>query len=406
MDQNASKRERVSRPALEGIRVLELTVQLSGPYGAMVLADLGADVIKIEAPDRPDPARLVPSAKVGGESTYYLSLNRNKRSVTLDLKDSDDRETFFRLVETADVVLDNFRPGVTQRLGVDHERLAARNPSIVSCSLSGFGHTGPDRDRPGYDYLMQALSGAMSLTGDPEGPPTKYGISVVDHVGGLCAVIGILAALSARDRDPERRGRAVDVALLDSHLSLLSYLAADMLNGGGVPQRQRLSAHPTLVPAQVFATADGYVVIMPLANHFFPLLCEAVDLPELVRDPRFCDAAARLAHRNELLPILEGRLAERTTDEWVKELSAVHVPVAPVQTVEEALAMEQVEAREMVVELTHPQYGAYRAVGNPIKISNTGPQPLRPAPTAGQDNREVLAELGLQKDRLEETERP
>jgi formyl-CoA transferase/CoA:oxalate CoA-transferase len=364
----------------------------------MVLADLGAEVIKIESPNLPDPARLVPSTKVGGHTTYYLSLNRNKRSVALDLKDPAGHEAFLQLVDTADVVLDNFRPGVTERLGIDHDRLAARNPRIITCSLSGFGQTGPDRERPGYDYLMQALAGTMVLTGDPDGPPTKYGISVVDHVGGLFAAIGVLAAIAARDRDPHGAGRSVDVALLDTHLSLLSYLAADLLNGGAVPERQRLSAHPTLVPAQAFPTADGYVVVMPLANHFFPPLCEAVAMPELASDPRFADAASRLAHRDELLPLLERRFAERTTDEWVNELSARQVPVAPVQSVAEALAMRQVQAREMVVQLEHPVYGTYRAVGNPIKISGSGPQPLAPAPTTGQDTGEVLGGLGLSPD--------
>jgi formyl-CoA transferase/CoA:oxalate CoA-transferase len=377
---------------------LEVAGQLSGPYGAMVLADLGAEVIKVESPRRPDPARLVPSTKVGGHTTYYLSLNRNKRSVGLDLKEPAGHEAFLQLVDTADVVLDNFRPGVTERLGIDHDRLSARNPRIITCSLSGFGHTGPDRGRPGYDYLMQALAGTMALTGDPSGPPAKYGISVVDHVGGLFAAIGVLAAIAARDRDPQGAGRSVDVALLDTHVSLLSYLAADLLNGGGVPERQRLSAHPTLVPAQAFPTADGYVVVMPLANHFFPPLCEAVAMPELASDPRFLDAASRLAHRDELLPLLERRFAERTTHEWVERLSAHEVPVAPVQSVAEALAMPQVQARDMVVQLEHPAYGAYRAVGNPIKISGSGPQPLAPAPTAGQDTREVLGALGLSPD--------
>lgn len=388
----------MARPVLEGLRVLELAAQLSGPYGAMVLADLGAEVIKIESPDRPDGARSVPSAKIGGQATYYLSLNRNKRSVLLDLKDPRGYDAFLKLAAVSDVVLDNFRPGVTERLRIDHPHLTAVNPGIITCSLSGFGHTGPERDRPGYDYLMQALAGTMSLTGDPDGPPTKYGISVVDHVGGLFAVVGILAALAARDRDPDRRGREVDVALLDTHLSLLSYVAAEALNGGQVPERQRMSAHPSLVPAQAFRTADGYLVVMPLANHFFPPLCAALGLPELATDPRFLDAGQRLRHREELLEVFEGRFAERSTADWVSTLEARGVPVAPVQTVTQALEMDQVRARDMVVELTHPSYGTYRAVGNPLKLSDTV-QPLRPAPTAGQDTMAVLTELaGLSTD--------
>lgn len=388
----------MSLGGLAGVRVLELATQLSGPYGAMVLADLGADVIKIESPHRPDAARSVPSTRVGDQGTYYLSLNRNKRSVLLDLKDQAGREAFLKLVAVADVVLDNFRPGVTERLGIDHERLSAVNPAIITCSLSGFGHTGPERDRPGYDYLMQALAGTMSLTGDPDGPPTKYGISVVDHVGGLFAVIGVLAALATRDRDPQRRGRRVDVALLDTHLSLLSYLAAEVLNGGRAPERQRLSAHPSLVPAQAFPTADGYLVVMPLANHFFPPLCEAVGLPELAADPRFVDAGQRLAHREELLRVLEARFAQGATAQWLEALEAHGVPAAPVQSVAEALAMAQVRARDMVVELNHPAYGSYQAVGNPLKLSGSE-QPPRAAPTAGEHTMAVLTELaGLSPD--------
>lgn len=385
---------------LAGIRILELATQLSGPYAGMVLADLGADLIKVESPEHPDAARTVPSAFVGDQTTYYLSLNRNKRSVLLDLKDPDGHAAFLKLVTAADVVLDNFRPGVTERLGVAYEQLAEINPAIITCSLSGFGHTGPLRDRPGYDYLMQALAGTMSLTGDPDGPPTKYGISVVDHVGGLFAALGIMAALAERDRDPQGRGREVDVALLDTHLSLLSYVAADVLNGGRAPQRQRLSAHPTLVPAQAFPTLDGYVVVMPLANHFFPPLCEAVGMPELAKDPRYVDGARRLARREELLELFEARFAEGSTEHWVEALAAHGVPAAPVQTVEEALEMAQVRARDMVVELDHADYGSYRAIGNPLKISQH-PQPLRAAPTAGEHTLEVLTELaGLTPDEV------
>ncbi|MBW3562533.1 MAG: CoA transferase [Actinobacteria bacterium] len=387
---------------LAGVRVLELTAQLSGPYAAMILADLGADVIKIESPRRPDPARRVPSTRIDGQTTYYLSLNRNKRSVLLDLKDPAGNDVFLRLAEQADVVLDNFRPGVTQRLGIDHETLVERNAGIVTCSLSGFGETGPDRDRPGYDYLMQALAGTMDLTGDPNGPPTKYGISVVDHVGGLFAVIAIQAALAARDRDPDARGRHVDLGLLDTHLSLLSYLACEWLNGGELPRRQRMSAHPRLVGNQLFRTSDGHVVVMPLADHFFALMCDALELPHLVDDARFADAQARLAHREELLDILERRFADRTTGEWLKELTAAGVPAAPVQTVADALEMEQTRARDMVVELKHPEYGSYRMVGNPLKISDTEQQ-LGPAPTAGQDTRDVLTSLsGLTGDEIDD----
>lgn len=358
----------------------------------MILADLGADVIKIESPSRPDPARSVPSTHVGDQTTYYLSLNRNKRSVLIDLKDPDGLEAFYGLVKEADVVLDNFRPGVTDRLGIDYDTLARHNPHIITCSLSGFGETGPDSGRPGYDYLMQALAGTMDLTGEPDGPPTKYGISIVDHVGGLFAVIAIQAALTARDRDADGKGSHIDLGLLDTHLSLLTYLACDWLNGGELPKRQRMSAHPRLVGNQLFRTSDGHMVVMPLTEGFFRLLCETIDLSELLDDRRFCNAEARRRHGNDLLEILESRFKERSTEEWIELLSNHGVPAAPVQTVADALEMQQVQDREMVIEMQHPAYGNYQMLGNPIKIA--GYQARRdPAPTFGEHTREVLTGL-------------
>ena len=376
------------RPPLDGVRILDLTHMLAGPYATMLLGDLGAEVVKIEAPDRPDRARSVPPWRVGDQSAYYLSLNRNKKSVTIDLKTRSGRDDFLDLVRTADVVLENFRPGVAARLGVDRESLESYNPEIVVCSLSGFGQTGPWQDRPAYDYLIQALTGTMSLTGDPDGPPTTYGLSIVDHVGGLFAVIGILTALVSRGDDG--RGRAIDVSLFDTHLSLLSYLAGFFLNCGAAPARQRSSAHPTLVPSQVFETADGEIVVMVLAEHFWQPFCRVLGLPDVGADPRFADARGRLDHRDELLPLLADRLRERTTQEWLDGLLEAGVPAAPVLSVPQALATGQARERQMIVELSHPAYGSYRAIGNPLKISASGPQPARPAPLLGEHNTELL----------------
>lgn len=378
------------RPPLEGVRILDLTHMLSGPYATMVLGDLGADVVKIESPHRPDRARSVPPWRVGDQSAYYLSLNRNKRSVTLDLRDPGDHENFLSLVRTADVVFENFRPGVAERLGIDRATLEAQNPQVIVCSLSGFGQTGPWRDRPAYDYLIQALAGTMSLTGDPDGPPTKYGVSIVDHVGGLFAAIGILSALVSRQRDG--RQRAVDVSLFDSHLSLLTYLAGWQLNCGAVPTRQPASAHPTLVPSQVFETRDGHLVIMVLADHFWVPMCEALGMPELAADSRFADATQRLARRDELVPILENRLRQHSTQHWLEVLVSAGVPSAPVQSVPDALDGEQVRVRDMVLELHHSHYGSYKAIGNPLKISGSGIRRDRPAPLLGEHTEEVLKE--------------
>lgn len=376
-------------PPLNGVRILDLTHMLSGPYASMLLGDLGADVVKVESPDRPDRARSVPPWRVGDQSAYYLSLNRNKRSVTLDLKAPGDLKRFLSLVRSADVVFENFRPGVADRLGIGRAELEAHNPDIIVCSLSGYGQSGPWKDRPAYDYLVQALAGTMSLTGDPDGPPTKYGVSIVDHVGGLFAVIGILTAMVSRQRGGELR--AVDVSLYDSHLSLLSYLAGWQLNCNAVPTRQAASAHPTLVPSQVFDTADGHVVIMVLADHFWPPMCHALQMPQLAADPRFADAASRLTHRDELASILSERLREEPTAHWVDALVAAGVPAAPVQSVPDALAGEQARARDMVLQLRHPHYGAYQAVGNPLKFPGAQ-MPARPAPLLGEHTEEVLAE--------------
>ena len=262
-------------PPLAGLRVLELTHYLAGPYCTLFLADLGADVIKIESPDHPDLGRAMPGCRIEGEPAYFHCLNRGKRSVALDLKSEAGRAAFYRLVETAQVVVDNFRLGVMERLGADSETLRRMNPSLVTCSLTGFGATGPKRDLPAYDYLIQALSGMMSLTGDPGGKPTKYGISIVDHTSGVMGAFAILAAL--RGVEQTGIGRHVDLALLDSHVHMLTYLAADYLNCGMEPERYEDSAHPYIVPSQRFSTRDGDLVIMPMADRMWIQLCEALE---------------------------------------------------------------------------------------------------------------------------------
>jgi formyl-CoA transferase/CoA:oxalate CoA-transferase len=370
---------------LAGIRVLDLTHMLAGPYCTLLLGDLGADVVKVEAPDHPDRARSMPGCEVDGTPVYFSCLNRGKRSVALDLKSDDGRDAFYRLVEEADVVVDNFRPGVTERLGVDFEALRERNPRVVCCSITGFGLTGPRRQEPAYDYLVQALAGTMSLTGDPEGEPTKYGISIVDHSAGLAAAFGILAAVRQAERTGE--GRQVDISLLDTHLSMLSYVAADYLSCGAEPQRHAHSAHPYLVPSQLFATADGHLVLMPMADHMWRPLCDALDLDELAADPALADARGRLAQRERVCEAIAGALATRRTADAEARLRDAGVPVAPVNTVAQALADPQVEARGMLVEA-----GGVRMVGNPIRISgNAGLEP-RPAPAAGEHTAEVLRE--------------
>jgi crotonobetainyl-CoA:carnitine CoA-transferase CaiB-like acyl-CoA transferase len=379
--------------------VLDLTHMLAGPYCTLLLADLGCDVIKIEAPGRPDRARSMPGCTVDGETAYFGSLNRNKRSVALDLKQDAGLRAFYRLVETAHVVVDNLRPGVTARLGIDFERLRDVNPQIVTCSITGFGLSGPRRDEPAYDYLIQALAGTMSLTGDPDGEPAKFGISIVDHSAGLAGAFAVLAALHEAERTGQ--GRQADVALFDTHLSMLTYLAADYLNCGIEPQRYAHSAHPYLVPSQLFATEDGFLVVMPMADHMWPKLCEALGLEELAGDPELGDARGRLANRDRVTTTLAGELARRKTVDVLGALHAAGVPAAPVNTVAEALADPQVGARAMIVD-----DGRMRMVGNPVKISGMREQAPRRAPSLGEHTREILLEAGLDPEEVDSLCRP
>jgi len=378
---------------LADIRVLELTHYLAGPYCTLFLADLGADVIKIESPGHPDLGRNMPGCRVDGEPAYFHCLNRNKRSVALDLKSERGRAAFYRLVERADVVVDNFRHGVMERLGAGPAALREKNPRLVTCSLTGFGATGPKRDLPAYDYLIQAMSGIMSLTGDPGGKPTKYGISIVDHTSGLLGAFAILAAL--RGSEQSGVGRHVDLALLDSHVHMLTYLAADYLNCGLEPERYEDSAHPYIVPSQRFSTRDGDVVIMPMADRMWSALCEAFELVELAEDPQLATAPGRLDNRERVIRVLAAEFARRNTDETVALLTRHGVPVAPVNSVPQILADPQIEARGMVVEA-----GGVKMVGNPVKLSDVDEEPLRPAPHLGEHTREVLLEAGLPEEEV------
>jgi crotonobetainyl-CoA:carnitine CoA-transferase CaiB-like acyl-CoA transferase len=379
---------------LDDIRVLELTHYLAGPYCTLFLADLGADVIKIESPEHPDLGREIPGCQVNGAPAYFHCLNRNKRSVALDLKSDAGRSAFRQLVATADVVVDNYRHGVMERLGADPGSLRAINPRLVTCSLTGFGASGPRRDLPAYDYLIQALSGIMSLTGDPGGKPTKYGISIVDHTAGLLGAFAVLAALRAAERTGA--GRHIDLALLDSHVHMLTYLAADYLNGGIEPGRYADSAHPYIVPSQRFSTSDGDIVIMPMADHMWTRLCDALGLEELRDDGALATASGRLGQRERIVGALADEFATRKTSETVELLEANGVPAAPVNSVPEILADPQIEARGLVVEAD-----GVRMLGNPVKISDVDSSRYRAAPSLGQHTREVLLEAGVSSERVD-----
>ncbi|HEY4408749.1 MAG TPA: CoA transferase [Acidimicrobiia bacterium] len=374
---------------LAGVRVLDFCHFLAGPYAALTLADLGADVVKVEDPGHPDEARRVGPCFDGDESIYFRSLNWAKRSVGIRLATPEGRAVALDLVAEADVVLDNYRPGVMAKLGLDHDTLAAVNPRIVTVSLSGFGETGPAAARPGYDYTIQALAGVMSLTGEPDGPPGKAGISYVDHSGGLAAALAVCAALVERGRTGV--GRHVDVALFDVQVSMLTYLAAWQMNGGFVPGRTPDGSHPSIVPAQTFAAADGHLSIFVGNDPMWARFVAALD-DRRVADPAWASAAGRYEHRTAVIACLQRILATRPVGEWVERLTAAGVPCAPVHDVAEALAEPQVAARGLVAEVD-----GYRCVRGPLPTA--APAPANGAPRLGQHTDEILAELGYVAER-------
>jgi crotonobetainyl-CoA:carnitine CoA-transferase CaiB-like acyl-CoA transferase len=373
---------------LDGIVVLDLTHFLAGPYATLALVDMGATVIKVEDPERPDEGRTVGPGLVGDQSAYFLSLNWAKRSLCLRLASDAGRAALLRVVAGADAIVDNYRPGVMEKLRLAHRDLEAVNPGIVSCSLSGYGSTGPYADQPGYDYTIQAMSGVMSLTGEPDGPPGKAGISYVDHSGGLAAALAITAGLVERGRTGH--GRHVDLSLLDVQISMLTYLAGWSMNAGFDAQRHPGGAHPSIVPAQTFATADGYVSIFVGNDPMWARLTAALDDPVLC-DTRFEPASGRYQHRHELIDRLSAILAERPSQFWVDLLRSRQVPCAPVNTVAQALRDEQVVARQLVGRAAHPAYGEYRHTRGPVPLGVA----VEGAPLLGEHTIDVLRESGL-----------
>jgi crotonobetainyl-CoA:carnitine CoA-transferase CaiB-like acyl-CoA transferase len=384
--------------ALAGIRILDLTQMLAGPYGSLILADLGAEVIKIEPPDGDKKRTLGGEAKVGHEDVGFYALNRNKRGVVLDLKVPAAREVFLDLVRVSDVVLDNFRPGVMDRLGLGYETLSRVNPRIIGCSVSGYGATGPMRDYPSYDLVVQALAGAMSMTGEPGRPPVRMGLPVADLAGGIFAAHGIMAALLARHRTG--RGQQVDVALLDSLVSMLVYYTSRYF-AEGRSEGPVGSGHPSLVPYQAFRARDRHFVVAVPTNRFWERLCRAIDREDLIDDPRFRTNDDRAAHREQLVPLLERTFAGQDAAHWVERLRRAGIPTAPVNDLEGALHEPQVRARGMVVFQEHPTGMRIGMSGNPIKLSHTPGETFVLAPLLAEHTGEVLGGLlGYAPDRI------
>jgi crotonobetainyl-CoA:carnitine CoA-transferase CaiB-like acyl-CoA transferase len=378
--------------ALQDLLVLDLTRILSGPFATMTLADLGADVVKIEQPGQGDDTRQWGPPFQGEEAAYFLSVNRNKRSLAVDLKSPEGLAAVRQLALKADVLVENFRPGTAARLGLGYEDLSRENPGLVYASISGYGQTGPDSRRPGYDAIAQARSGIMSVTGEADGPPVRVGVSSSDLVAGMWATIGILAALHEKQRSGQ--GQWVDISLLDGSVSWLTYVASGYFASGEIPRRYG-SAHPTIAPYQAFATADGFVMVAVGNDGLWRRFASALDRDDLAADERFRTNPSRVAHRDVLIPQIEVTMLSQTTDEWVRVLDGAGVPVGPIQTVDQALSDPQVIARGMVAEVQHPTVGPMRVVGCPIRLTRT-PASVRTAPPLlGQHTDDILSGLGL-----------
>ena len=377
---------------LTGVRVLDLTWVLSGPYASMTLCDLGAEVIKVERPPYGDIARTT-GPFVGDESAYFISINRGKRSVALDLRTAEGKEAFLRLVERVDVVMENFTPGVMAKLGLDYETLAARNPRLIYCAVSGFGQTGPDRDLPALDIIVQGAGGVMSITGEPDGPPVRPGLSLGNIAAGLYAAIGVLAALQERERSG--RGQFIDVSMLDCQLAILENAYTRYFVTGETPKPLG-TRHPAATPFQAFPTRDGYIVVALSwgAENQWQLLCGFLGLTELIDDERFETSGKRTAHHAELEPILSAAFRTRTTAEWLADFRPAGIPSGPLNTIPQAAAMPQVRAREVIVAIEHPKVGPFRLINHPLKFSRSPARIQGPSPSVGQDTRRVLREVG------------
>jgi crotonobetainyl-CoA:carnitine CoA-transferase CaiB-like acyl-CoA transferase len=384
---------------LDGLRILAATQLGAGPFAMTFLADLGAEIVKIEDPATGgDEARRVPpfADAAANDGLYYQAFNRGTRSLTLNLRHPDGQALLHRLVARADAVYNNLRGDLPATLGLDYASLRHQNPRVVCCALSGFGRTGPRRSEPAYDYLLQAYAGFMSISGEPDAPPTKCGVSIVDFSGGILSALALMIGLHRARTTGE--GGDIDVSLLDTAIAMLNYMAAWSLNREWRPARYPLGAHQSLVPSQTFRTADGWLVVMVMKEKFWSRLVACLERPALADDPRFRTFGDRLAHRGALIPLLEDAFRRRGTAEWLGRLRG-HVPVAPVYTVEEALADEQTIARDMIVDVEHPVFGTLRELGCPIKLAGIAPR-YAPGAALGADTAALLAEVGIGADEL------
>ena len=373
--------------ALTGVRVLDFSRVLAGPFATMGLGDLGADVIKVEQPGRGDDSRHWGPPFQGDQAAYFLAVNRNKRSILIDLTDSAGRDAARSLACQADVLVENFRPGVAARLGLGYEELSQVNPGLVYASISGFGQTGPDSQLPGYDAIAQARSGIMSVTGESDGPPLRVGVASADLTAGLWTMVGVLAALY--ERQFSNRGQWLDIALLDAQVSLLTYVAGSYFATGAVPTRHG-SAHPTIVPYQDFQTGDSPIMVAVGNDRLFGRFATAIGMDHLRDDPRFRTNADRVNNREQLVQCLSARMVDKSAAEWVEALRREGIPAAVINSVDRVMADPQIQAREMILEIDHKSAGRLRMLACPIKMSRTPPGVRLPPPELGEHTAELI----------------
>ena len=378
--------------ALDGIRVLDLTRALAGPFCTLMLGDNGADVIKVEIPGSGDDTRKWGPPFIGEESAYYLSINRNKRSLTLNLQDAQAQEVFMKLAQDIDVVVENFTPGVMGRFGLDYDAVKAVNPKVVYCSISGFGQDGPYRNRPAYDQIMQGVGGLMSITGEPDGEPQKIGIAVTDIGAGMWSAFAIMAALNHRGKTGE--GQYIDISMLDAQVAWLTYQAAFFFANGEAPKRMG-AAHPTLVPYQAFMCKDGkYINVAVGSERIWERFCHGMEREDLKDHPDYATNSVRVNNRGAMVSMLQEIFLTRPVAEWVKELQAANVPCGPINDLADVFADPQVLARNMYLEMAHPTLGSIKQTGLPIKFSLTPGGLDRHPPLLGEHNQEILKSLG------------
>ena len=373
--------------ALSDVVVIDLSRVLAGPYCTMMLGDMGATVIKIEQPGKGDDTRHFGPPYVAGESAYYLGLNRNKRSITLDFNNPEHEKRLFELVSTATVLVENFRPGMLERQGLGYERLRAMNPGLIYCSISGYGHDGPYAMRPGYDFVAQAESGIMSVTGEVEGEPQRVGSPVADVSAGLYACMSILAALHVREKTG--KGQHIDISLLEAAVSLLSNVSSNYLISGEEAERYG-NGHPNIVPYQAFHTQDGYIVVSCGNDRLYQTLCHLLGREDLATDTRFATNPQRVRNREELVPILQEQFLQRETGDWLTALRAAGIPCGPINTVSQVFSDPHLQARGFIWECEHPTAGTIKLSGSPIRLSETPTRLYKAPPLLGEDNDTLL----------------